>query len=118
MTNEPATADLMDELDRLRAALAERDAQIAGLRELMNCYNLGGWTDAERLMKERNEARTALAERERELRIAAGMLSTVYPYSGRHPQEVLEAVQATAKQPPCETCDGKGTVERTWRCLT
>lgn len=42
----------------------ERDA----LRELMNCYNLGGWTDAERLQKERDEARAERDALQMELR--------------------------------------------------
>ena len=53
-----------DITSRLRAALAEalaeRDAAIRSensVRELMNCYNLGGWTDAERLIAERDESR-------------------------------------------------------------
>ena len=36
---------------------AERDA----LRELMNCYNIGGWTDSLALIKERDALRAGLA---------------------------------------------------------
>lgn len=47
--------------ERLRddtlAALREQAGEIAQLRELLNLYNLGGWTDAERLMKERDALR-------------------------------------------------------------
>lgn len=32
-------------------------AECAALRELLNCYNLGGWMDSERLMAERDAAR-------------------------------------------------------------
>lgn len=53
--------------DEMRATIArlttERDEarrSEAAIRELMNCYNIGGWTDAERLIKERDEARAAL----------------------------------------------------------
>jgi hypothetical protein len=51
--------------------IRELEAKNGSLRELMNCYNLGGWTDAERLQSERDEARRELAasrERERALR--------------------------------------------------
>lgn len=40
--------------------LIARNAEIAQLRELLNVYNLGGWTDSERLIKERDEARSRL----------------------------------------------------------
>lgn len=43
-----------DQIERLQS-------EVAALRELMNVYNLGGWTDSERLMRERNEARAELA---------------------------------------------------------
>lgn len=54
------------ELERQRAnwvkSCTECADELAALRELMNCYNLGGWTDAESLQKERDESR----ERERD----------------------------------------------------
>ena len=37
-------------------------AELAAIRELMNCYNLGGWTDSLALIKERDEAIAELAE--------------------------------------------------------
>lgn len=43
--------------ERYAAALREQAGEIAQLRELLNLYNLGGWTDAERLMKERDALR-------------------------------------------------------------
>ncbi len=42
------------------AGAASRDAEVAQLRELLNCYNLGGWTDSARLIKERDQLRTEL----------------------------------------------------------
>ena len=44
-----------DEVERMRA-------ELAAIRELMNCYNLGGWTDSLALIKERDEAIAELAE--------------------------------------------------------
>jgi hypothetical protein len=46
----------------LRRELAAARAEAGQLRELLNVYNLGGWTDAERLLKERDAARAELAE--------------------------------------------------------
>lgn len=43
-------------------ALAAKDAEIAAIRELMNCYNLGGWTDAESAMKRALAAEAEIAE--------------------------------------------------------
>jgi len=43
-----------------KAGAASRDAEVAQLRELLNCYNLGGWTDSARLIKERDQLRTEL----------------------------------------------------------
>ena len=40
-----------------RLGSASRDAEVAQLRELLNCYNLGGWTDSARLIKERDQLR-------------------------------------------------------------
>ena len=51
---EKQASDRVD--DALKFA-AERDAlkaENAFIRTLMNCYNLGGWTDSLRLMQERN----------------------------------------------------------------
>lgn len=51
---EKQASDRVD--DALKFA-AERDAlkaENASIRALMDCYNLGGWTDSLRLMQERN----------------------------------------------------------------
>lgn len=45
------------ELERTSTQVVAAQNDAAALRELLNVYNLGGWTDAERLMKERNEVR-------------------------------------------------------------
>lgn len=45
----------------LREALREAQASEAAIRELMNCYNLGGWTDAEAAMKRALAAESRLA---------------------------------------------------------
>lgn len=37
------------------ARIAELKGENSALRELMNCYNLGGWTDSLALIKERDE---------------------------------------------------------------
>lgn len=47
----------IDTIESLRTQLAEARAEASGIRELMNCYNLGGWTDAHALLKERDAAR-------------------------------------------------------------
>ena len=49
-------------LCELRAELAARDAEIAALRSLLNSYNLGGWTDADRLAQECERLRTIVAQ--------------------------------------------------------
>lgn len=62
-----------DAIDRLEA---ERDAVVhdaKAVRELMNVYNLGGWTDAERLQRERDELRARLARMEAALVAADAM---------------------------------------------
>ena len=46
----------------LRAELAEKDREIAAIRELMNCYNVGGWTDSVEPMKRALKAEDELAE--------------------------------------------------------
>lgn len=43
--------------DGFQAGATSRDAEVAQLRELLNCYNLGGWTDSARLIKERDQLR-------------------------------------------------------------
>lgn len=46
-----------DAIDTITALLAEVErliAENASIRTLMDCYNLGGWTDSLRLMQERN----------------------------------------------------------------
>jgi hypothetical protein len=54
-------ADFARNLERQRnAALADASA----LRELLNTYNLGGWMDSERLLKERDAALARVAELE------------------------------------------------------
>lgn len=57
------SADDYEALER-RAIAAERDAK--AVRELMNIYNLGGWTDAEGPMKRALAAESALAEAQAE----------------------------------------------------
>jgi hypothetical protein len=54
-------APAADEITALRKRLEDAERDAAAVRELMNCYNLGGWTDSELLLKERNAA-----ERERD----------------------------------------------------
>ena len=51
----------------VRDEIQALQADNAALRERLNLYNLGGWTDAERLMKERDDLR-ADAERYRALK--------------------------------------------------
>jgi len=71
-------AELRKEVERLRHAHSKLDAEnesllnsCAQLRELLNAYNLGGWMDSERLIKERDEARQQLAEANKEWRRCA-----------------------------------------------
>lgn len=59
-----------DAADTIDALLAERErlmGENAAIRELMNCYNLGGWTDSLALKSERDALQSAL-ESEREQR--------------------------------------------------
>lgn len=58
---DPVTAALRSENERLaeEARLAKADA--LAVRTLMNCYNLGGWTDAEAPMRRALDAEAALA---------------------------------------------------------
>ena len=44
------------------ASRMETEKELAALRELMNCYNLGGWTDALEPMKRALKAEAELAE--------------------------------------------------------
>lgn len=46
--------------------IGELEHELAAVRELMNCYNLGGWTDANAAMKRALAAEAALAERTKE----------------------------------------------------
>jgi hypothetical protein len=60
-TSEIVPADSCRDIEReLAAVTRERDEarmDAAQVRELMNVYNAGGWTDADRLMKERDALR-------------------------------------------------------------
>jgi len=49
-----------EEALKLKAELEAKDAEIGRLRELLNTYNIGGWTDSERLIKQRDALRAAL----------------------------------------------------------
>jgi hypothetical protein len=55
-----------NEAGTLTSQLARSEADAAAVRELMNVYNLGGWTDAEAPMK-----RALLAEKSLALAVAA-----------------------------------------------
>ena len=44
------------------AEVERLEAENAALRELMNTYNLGGWTDSLELIKERDALRAALQD--------------------------------------------------------
>ncbi len=72
-------ADFARDLEReLAERTRERDEALrdaAQVRELMNVYNAGGWTDADRLMKERDALR---AEVERLRKIAAHVPTREY----------------------------------------
>lgn len=48
-------------MEALQARVDALVAENAALRTLMDCYNLGGWTDSLRLMQERNALRDWLA---------------------------------------------------------
>ena len=49
-----------EEIDRL-------NAELAAIRALMNCYNIGGWTDAIEPMKRAETAEAELAEKEKRI---------------------------------------------------
>jgi uncharacterized coiled-coil DUF342 family protein len=53
---------LSEELRTANTQLAEKDREIAAIRELMNCYNVGGWTDSTEPMKRALQAEAELAE--------------------------------------------------------
>lgn len=55
-------SDTRTERDQLQRRLAEAQRDAAAVRELMNVYNLGGWTDAVGPMKRALAAETALRE--------------------------------------------------------
>jgi uncharacterized membrane protein len=57
---------LRDEVAALRTELAEKEAELAAIRELMNCYNIGGWTDSIEPMKRALKAEAELAEERHE----------------------------------------------------
>lgn len=61
-----AAEALFGMVDSLRSQLDAERAENRQIRELMNTYNLGGWTDSERLIKERDAERAA-QEKLREL---------------------------------------------------
>ena len=72
-------ADLERQLADVKAQLAERTRENDAIRELMNTYNLGGWTDAVEPMKRA----LAAEQRERELREAlAELLAADYAIKG------------------------------------
>lgn len=110
--DKPALADLLTEaaarIESDAARIRELEAKNGALRELMNCYNVGGWTDAERLQKERDEARAELAaanERIRELETALRELLMALDGDATsgwvdHLSDAQEAAEhALAKQP-------------------
>lgn len=75
---QEAAARIESDADTIESLRRERDEALrneAAIRELMNCYNAGGWTDSIAVIRERDEARAeaealrADAERYRWLRI-------------------------------------------------
>lgn len=58
-TDDPEFLKVIEKLYvvAFQSGAASRDAEVAQLRELLNCYNLGGWTDSARLIKERDQLR-------------------------------------------------------------
>ena len=42
----PLVREIVEEVETLRQDLAAARADAGAIRELMNCYNVGGWTDA------------------------------------------------------------------------
>lgn len=57
---------LSEELRTANTQLAEKEREIAAIRELMNCYNIGGWTDSTEPMKRALQAEAELAEERHE----------------------------------------------------
>lgn len=53
---------MREERDAARAELARVQAELAAVRALMDCYNLGGWTDALAPMQRALAAETELAK--------------------------------------------------------
>ena len=102
---EELRAPLFSSLDyEVMSEAADRidalEAENAQLRELLNAYNLGGWTDAERLMKERDAARAENAAllavlkkaRNEVAYMASGM--THAAWKTEQAQQVLTAIDA------------------------
>jgi hypothetical protein len=59
-----ALTALLDQIEQLQAERDVLAAENESIRELMNCYNLGGWTDSLALIKERDALRTEKKARE------------------------------------------------------
>lgn len=69
--------EFFDMQQRALAAEAERDEakrNEAAIRELMNCYNLSGWTDAESAMKRALAAEALVGELQEVMQDAADMI--------------------------------------------
>lgn len=65
--------ELEDENTELRQQLAEAQSENKAIRELMNSYNLGGWTHAIPVMERAQKAERQLAEALEAIAIKAGI---------------------------------------------
>lgn len=87
---DEAQESLSNERATLRECRWERDA----IRELMNCYNLGGWTDALKPMQRALKAEAELAEAQRERDETSKGWQRTYDHDVRLLKERAEKAEA------------------------
>jgi hypothetical protein len=85
--------------------IAELERELVAVRTLMNCYNLGGWTDSIGPMKRALEAEAQLAECRKDSNAVVGglvgLLKSIavmgeidFNYNGRKATEVVSEILA------------------------